>query len=348
MQGKLDLAKEVLRGYESARSPELPHIKISAIANDTVSTLVSFAYQFRSKPRSKPAMGLIVGTGCNATIPLALSKLHLNKRPKQVKILGEDESEEDVKIALNTEWSINGAAQPLRDLGFITSWDSKLDEDGDLKGFQPFEYMTAGRYLGELGRIIIVDYFTNHLQIPESELPSNLRQPHHLLTPFLGNLGPHLAEKEPSLLKQLEGELPSAAGTDAWKWTPRTASMVLKIAKAVQVRAAGLAAAAVIGLLACAGEIDFQHPLAEQPLTNGKAPREESAFDELLIGYTGGCINHFQDYLADCQASLDAIMDAEFEGRGRPRVLLKPCDNGGIIGAGILAGTMQSIAHDDK
>ena len=65
-----------------------------------------------------------------------------------------------------------------------------------------------------------------------------------------------------------------------------------------------------------------------------------------MVGYTGGCIVHFQSYLSDCQAFLDAIIEAEFGEHARPRVVLRACHDGGIIGAGILAGTVESIAHD--
>jgi hexokinase len=346
MEDNLDLGKELLKGYEHSRDPCLPHIKITAIANDAVSTLVSFAYQFRSNPRRKAAMGLIVGTGCNATIPLALSQLHSSKRPKQVKVLDNVEPDPDLKVTVNTEWTIKGAARPLYELDFMTHWDQKLDKEGDRPGFQPFEYMTAGRYLGELGRIIIVDYFTNQLRIPEPTLPPKLRERHGLTTSFLGNLGPHLAPKKPSMLKQLEAELPPSEETDAWQWTPEAASIIFEIAKAVQIRAAGMTAAAIVGLLACAGEIHFSPSHTNQDLPNGHAGYPKSSIEELLIGYTGGCIVHFQDYLQDCQSFLDSIMSSEFGNRERPRVLLTPCHDGGIMGAGILAGTVQSIARD--
>ncbi|KAH6723174.1 hexokinase-7 [Leptodontidium sp. MPI-SDFR-AT-0119] len=357
----LDLGRLLLEGYEKSRGPSLPRIKITAIVNDAVATLVSFAYQFRSNARRKAAMGLIVGTGCNATIPLALSKLHPKKRPAKVKVLdsdGEAEVDQDLKIAVNTEWTIRGAAGPLHDLDFITRWDEKLDAEGEAPGFQPFEYMTAGRYLGELGRIIILDYLTNNLSVPEPTLPPLLTQRHGLSTTFLGNLGPHLATTEPSLLRQLEIEIPPSAKGDAWHWTADVAEMVYDIAKAIQVRAAGMTAAAIIALLACAEEIHFS-PLP-QNLPNGAVTTSISvngtkeALDELMVGYTGGCIVHFQDYLADCQGFLDEIMEAEFGRREHredvhvyvPRVVLMPCHDGGIIGAGILAGTVQSLARD--
>jgi len=345
-----DLGKVLLEGYHKSRHPGLPQIKISAIANDSVATLISFAYQFSNDPYSKAAMGLICGTGCNATIPLALSKLHPSKRPTRVKVLDDSEKDEDLKITVNTEWTIKGAAGPLHELNFITKWDQKLDSEGEAPGFQPFEYMTAGRYLGELGRIIIVDYFTNHLSLPFSSLPPKLQQRLGLSTTFLGNLGPHLEATEGPMLDQLNKELPSATGQGSWKWTEEAAQALYQIANAIQRRAAGLTAAAVIGLLACADEIHFSHSPSSSTnhLSNGtsKSRKLDSEIDELMVGYTGGCIVHFQSYLSDCQAFLDAIMEEEFGAQARPKVVLTACHDGGIIGAGILAGTVESIAHD--
>lgn len=348
----LDLAKQLMTGYENSRAPSLPKIKISAICNDTIATLVSFAYQLQRSPRRKAAMGLIVGTGCNATIPLALSKLHPSKRPKSVKVLDDRVSDLDLKIAVNTEWTIKGAAGPLHELNFITEWDSILDAEGEAPGFQPFEYMTAGRYLGELGRIIIVDYFTTHLHIPRPSLPPRLLLRHGLTTTSLGNIGPHLFPIEPSMVKQLEAELAPSTDPGAWQWTDEAAEIVFAIAKAVQRRAAGMTAAAIIGLLACADEIHL-NPSSSKPTThllNGTAnliPATQ-AVDELMVGYTGGCIVHFQNYLGDCQGFLDAIMQKEFGDSFAPRVVLLPCHDGSILGAGILAGTVQNVAHDGR
>jgi len=345
-----DLAQQLLTGYESSRPADLPGIKIVAICNDSSATLVSFAYQQKSNLRKKAAMGLIVGTGCNATIPLALSKLHPSKRPAQVKVLDDSEAVPDLKITVNTEWTIKGAAAPLHDLQFVTHWDKILDAEGEAPGFQPFEYMTAGRYLGELGRIIALDYFTNHLRIPKTSLPQKLRERHGLTTTFLGNLGPPVSQHQSSILEQLDTELPPNPNPDSWKWTPEAANVLFRIARAVQVRAAGMTAAAIIGLLACADEISFSpNPNPTAMLTNGDAPstaRLKTDVDELMVGYTGGCIVHFQDYLKDCQGFLDAIMRREFGNSLVPRVVLQPCHDGGIIGAGILAGTVQSLGHN--
>lgn len=335
----LDLHTQLQKGYQSAWTTDLPRVKITAIANDTVATLVSFAYQLRTKPGCKAAMGLIVGTGCNATIPLSIDKLHPDKRPKHPTTANGVHSQ--LKVTVNTEWTIKGASAPLHELSLITKWDKILDEDGLAPGFQPFEYLTSGRYLGELGRIIILDYLTNALGVQEDTLPPKLLQRQGLTTTFLGNLGPHLRHINPSLLGQLETELSSGTEPSSWHWTEEAAEAVYRIAKSIQVRAAGLVASAIIALLDCADEIHLPSHTPSNITPNGNVIL--SIINELMVGYTGGCISHFQDYLSDCQRFLDQIMKSEFGDADVPRVVLRECNDGGIIGAGILAGTVSQF-----
>ena len=319
----LDLGSQLLKGYESALVDSLPRIRIAAIANDAVATLVSFIYQVPTAENQKAVMGLICGTGSNATIPLKLSSLHPDKRPAAVSILSEQNGE-DVRIAVNTEWSINGSATPLRKLGLVSRWDIELDEAGEIPGFQPLEYMTAGRYLGELGRLILVDYITSVLRVPEETLPSRIRTRFGLTTTFLSHYRP--AEKR-TLLDKLENEFPLENERTEFQWTEEIANALYRIAKAIELRAAGIIAAAIIGLLSCAEEIPLD--------SEASRSRRSTAPQELVVGYTGGCISHFQDYLQHCQAFLDKILSLE-SGFAPVRVVLSPCHDGGITGAGIL------------
>ncbi|KAL2136736.1 hypothetical protein VTI74DRAFT_1777 [Chaetomium olivicolor] len=312
----LDLAGHLTAGYDKHRTRAMPPIRVAAITNDAVATLVSFVYQFPAKSHQKAAMGLIVGTGCNATIPLKLSSLHPSKRPGSISVLpGQNGS--DVKIAVNTEWSIRGTAPPLRKLGLISRWDTELDQAGEMPGFQPLEYMTAGRYLGELARLIFVDYCAAVLRIPTDVLPGRLHQRFGLTTTFISHLYPS-SPKGP-MLPRLEAEFPP--GQPSFRWTPELANVLYRISKAIEVRAAGIVAASIVGLLRCAEAF----------------PETSSDKDtELVVGYTGGCIQHFQDYLADTQRFIGQILELEFGGLVPVRVLLTPCHDGGITGAGIL------------
>jgi len=321
----LDLGEHLLKGYNSHWTPDLPRIKIAAISNDSVATLVSHIYQFPARPDQKAVMGLIVGTGCNATIPVKLSSLCETKRPEHVSVLPGQE-QDDVRIAVNTEWSINGSAPPLRDLGLITPWDTELDEAGEVPGFQPLEYMTAGRYLGELARLVFRDYLTTVLLHDEATLPGRLRQKFGLTTTFISHF--HPGSKRGPMLDQLWQEFGSGDGAD-FKWTEEHADALHRIAKAIEVRAAGIIAASTLALLVCAEEL----PPWGAPTSNHG---ERATVRELVVGWTGGCIQHFQTYLQDCQTFLDQVLGLEHEGQPPVRVTFSPCHDGGIKGAGIL------------
>ena len=323
----LDLRGHLLQGYEKHRTPDLPPIDVAAIANDAVSTLVSFMFQFRAKPHQKAAMGLIVGTGTNATIPMKLSSLHQSKWPKAISVL-ENQHLEDVKIAVNTEWSINSTAPPLKRAGLISRWDAELSAATELPDFQPLEYMTAGRYLGELARLIFVDYLTTVRGLSPASFPSGLTDKFGLSTTFISFFYPGSGKGE--LLTQLEAQFPSKIEGSSFQWTDELADVLFQISRAIEVRAAGIIAAAVVGLLACAEEIPPHQPLQNGASTNGASKRE------LVVGYTGGCIQFFQNYLVDCQNFLDSITELEFDGQSPIRVVLSPCHDGGITGAGVL------------
>ncbi|KAF3767453.1 hypothetical protein M406DRAFT_69597 [Cryphonectria parasitica EP155] len=343
---KLDLGSHLLAGYEQHRQ-DLPRITIAAIANDAIATLVSFIYQFQASPNQKAAMGLICGTGSNATVPLRLSSLHPSKRPETVSVLP-GQAGEDVRLAVNTEWGINGTAPPLRKFGLISRWDTELDMAGEAPGFQPLEYMTSGRYLGELGRLIFVDYLTSVLGFEAGGLPSKLKTRFGLSTTFLSHFGPR---GEGTLREQLDREVPMEKDKENMqspsRWTDEIASALYQIAVAIEARAAGIVAASTVGLLMCAGELPSPSLSTSTNTITSPPPPAMNAENatELVVGYTGGCITGFQDYLKDCQAFLDKVVALEYGRDTERRVLLSPCHDGGIIGAGILVPASLHNIH---
>lgn len=329
----LNLGLQLLKGYERNRTPDLPKIEIAAISNDAVSTLVSFIHQYPAQPHQKAVMGLIVGTGCNATISLKHSTLGTKKRRGSVSVTP-DHGTSDLRIAVNTEWSINGSAPPLRKYGLITRWDEELDRAGEVPGFQPLEYMTAGRYLGELARLMFLDYMAvagEHYLL--DRLPDRIRQRFGLTTTFISHFYPDSPKGD--MVSQLKREFPLLSkddDSDMVEWTPKLADALYQIAQAIEVRAAGIVAASTIALLKCAGDI--------APPVSAAVANNEEAVTELAVGYTGGCIQYFQNYLADTQRFIDEILDLDFQEAGKEgtaiRVVLSPCHDGGITGAGIL------------
>ncbi|KAF4126799.1 Hexokinase [Geosmithia morbida] len=388
VSANLDLGSRLLAGYDVARRARqsstptataaarpLPPLRVAAIANDSVSTLVSFIVRYDDESgcesetavsaaadveeeekkyhgrrgrlsrrrRRRACMGLILGTGCNATIPLPMSRLHPSKRPPSVSVLPGSAVSSDVRVTVNTEWSINGTAPPLRAMGLVSRWDRELDSANEAPGFQPLEYMTAGRYLGELGRIMLVDYLTSVMGVDPAALPPGLLRRHSMTTTFLSHFRP-LRRPAAHLLASLEAEFPAATaaaaaavgpGLFAFAWTEDMAVALYHIAKAIEVRAAGIVAAATVALLILGGEL------------SPDASDAPDVFDDLGVGYTGGCIVHFQDYLVDCQAFIDGLVARRLGPDPAQRVVLSPCHDGGITGAGILvaAASESEDAH---
>lgn len=289
----LDLRQSILQGYErhtrrSSSSEDgeqsraakrqrhfvLPQLKIVALTNDAVATLLSLSYSIKSYPNSRVAMGIVLDEGCNATIPMTLSDLHPSKG--RTILLQEPAA---AQTLVSTEWTLYSASSPLREHGVLTTWDSQLDAGSARPGFQPLEYMTGGRYIGELIRIICLDYFVNVLGIAESHLPAPLVQPYalrtetiisivsaHLSLPSLVNILNHHGDNDSNknhhyLSNSGAGDLqflPPPPHPSQWSWTAETANALREIAQTVQTRSAALVAAATVGLLASNHEVSLR------------------------------------------------------------------------------------------
>ena len=353
----LNLGKMLLAGYERhAATPmtfdgesnvssalsktfRLPRLRIAAITNDTVATIASKAYTVKSRPNSRVVMGLIVGTGTNATIPMKLKDISPSK-VSQISLPPSTDPEE-AQVIVNTEWAINGSAAPLRELGLLSKWDLILDKASEAPGFQPFEYMTAGRYLGELVRLIVLDLLTSKLGIEQEKLPVGLRRRNDLTTTFLATSVARAGTIQ-YLVKELQTHLPSPEQSD-WSWTDQTAEILRVVARTLQIRSAGLVAAATIGLLGCTGEVRLRPGVAENLDINGLHSEQatlDQGVEELVVASTGGVMTHYPAYQETCQNFIEAILQHEGGRAAQQRVVLRQALDGGIIGAGVLAGTV--------
>jgi hexokinase len=117
---------------------------MTALLNDTEALLLSHAY---ANPTTR--ISLVCGTGLNAAVQLPLSAVspeRLGKRPKD----WIDAAEE---VVVNTELSMFGEG-----VFPICSADRELDRDSMYPGFQPLEQLISGRYLGEICRLIMVEW----------------------------------------------------------------------------------------------------------------------------------------------------------------------------------------------
>lgn len=355
MTSDLNLGKMLLSGYErhivepttngenghheasephpsnkKRRLSRLPRIRIAAITNDTVATFASLAYAVKAAPNSRVAMGLIVGTGTNATVPMKLDDLHPAKRND----LANPDAVETVVI--NTEWTIRGTDKPLIDLNIKTSWDLELDRNSEVPGFQPFEYMTAGRYMGEIVRLIFVELVSKepgNVQVPPSLTTKNA-----LPTRFLSEVVARADNTD--LAAQLDQKFAPISSPTPF-WTPVRIKLIRDIAYAVQQRSSALIAAACVGLLDCVHDIRIDRAGSEQ---NGNGTHEDSEIEELVIAYAGGTISQYPEWLSTCQKWIDTLVRKGSSSNVSKQVVLKEALDGGIIGAGVLAGMTDDIA----
>lgn len=379
----LNLAPLLLAGYArhtrrqspSQTSPRskrrrlapLPRLKIAAITNDTVATLASLAYSVKSLPNSRVAAGIIVGTGCNATILMKLTDLAESKAKGIIA-----RHPKATETVVNTEITISGACGPLEPV--TTKWDRQLDAACARPGFQPLEYMTGGRYVGELVRTIFFDYMTSTHDppIPSSSLPATIVHSYSFSTTFVSTVVAR-ARSDSELAGELKRRIPPPESSN-WAWSPQSAGALRRIANLVQIRSAGLIAAATIGLLATVGEIALSDPstpsslepedeveaevngesaspttkaihakLARRQSRNGLSPAPgvtawHSGPEELVIAYTGGIIQHYPNFKEQCQRFIDRLVMRAGPQDGGKSVFLREARDGGIIGAGVLAG----------
>jgi len=355
---KQDTSDEALSRAKRRRLGPLPRLRIAAITNDTIATLCSLAYSVKSLPNSRVAAGLIVGTGVNATIPLRFDALgvHKSERIRRKVPMAQE-------TVVNTEMTIAGASGPLK--AVTTKWDEQLDKATARPGFQPLEYMTGGRYIGELIRLIFFDYMTNAHQppVPPTSLPAMVVHNYSLTTTFISAVVAR-ARTDAELARELKHRMPAPESSN-WSWSAHTAGALRKIAHSVQVRSAGLIAAATAGLLAAVGEIGLNQPanlsglpigrtvdisngnLADQipemqPSDTNNGRSWSSGPEELVIAYTGGIIQHYPNFKEHCQRFIDKLMMRQGPQSGGKSVYLRESRDGGIIGAGVLAG-MESI-----
>jgi hexokinase len=133
-----------------------------AIVNDTVGSLVAYAYKDQNTIAS-----MIIGTGTNAACICETSEFKKQTFPPDF----------PQYMIINSEISLMGSDfLPKR-----TKYDIILDSQSSIPGFQPFEKMVSGRYMGELVRLAIVDYVKN-CNLFDGKLPGKMEIPYNFTT----------------------------------------------------------------------------------------------------------------------------------------------------------------------
>ncbi|KAI9888611.1 MAG: hypothetical protein M1814_006592 [Vezdaea aestivalis] len=335
IDSKKDLGSLLMAGYEKhlgrdasieARTYRLPKIRIVAIANDAIATLASLSYQVRAEPVGRVSAGIILATGSNAALPIRVSSLSLSKQARIQATIPNVTAQSEILV--NTEWTLPGIGPPLVELGLFTTWDSFISQHAERPGFQPLEYMTSGRWLGEQLRLIFLDAMTKILGTTSEDLPPLLRTRQSISTKYLATniLGDFDKDELAISLKEVFPP-PQSSG---WRWDGHKIKVLRHIATLIVNRSALLIANAVVALLICNENISV--PGFTDLMSTLETERV------LVIAYTGRVISSCPGYLEKCQSYIDQIVSNMVQPIQRPSVVLREAVDGGIIGAGVIAG----------
>jgi len=145
------------------------NVNVVAILNDTTGTLVAGSHDYPNC-----VIGLILGTGTNAA--------YIEDASKVLRWGDNDGEKHEGRVLMDPE---SGAFGDNGCIDFIkTEWDKKLDENSLLPGSFTFEKYFAGKYLGELTRLV----FETIMSQIEENIPQNLTEKDSISTSDVSNI----------------------------------------------------------------------------------------------------------------------------------------------------------------
>lgn len=150
-------------------------VTVTALANDTVGTLLSRSYSNNiEKTNARTVIGTIFSTGTNGAyfeLIQNIHKIHSSSIPKNT-----------TGMVINTEWgSFDNSLEVLPK----THWDALVDQETPNKGYHMFEKRISAMFLGELLRVILFDLFERGLVFQDLYKARQNTLPHALTEPFL-------------------------------------------------------------------------------------------------------------------------------------------------------------------
>ncbi|KAI9489661.1 hypothetical protein BDB00DRAFT_770195 [Zychaea mexicana] len=219
-----DLATFFLEAFQRKNIP----VVVTAIVNDTIGALVAHAY---SNPQAR--VGFIYGTGVNAAYPEKVSRI--------IKLNVAEWQDTATEMLVNTEIDIFGNESYLP----LTRFDRALDASHAQPGFQPYEKMMSGAYLGELVRLVAVD-LVNDRELFDGHVPYLLAQPWSFLTAHMSEIEGYSSDDHQLVVSRVTELLQFA---DNYTPTEADIDVFLDICVMVSTRAAGLAAAALVAII---------------------------------------------------------------------------------------------------
>lgn len=284
------------------------NVRVAALANDTVGTLLSRAYSNNaSESNANTIVGAIFGTGTNGAYFETFDKI-----PKL------DSSEFDNKkgMVINTEW---GSFDNTLTILPNTRYDEIIDSQTANPGYHLFEKRISGMFLGELLRVTLIELFKQDHIFVDLYKSRNGSLPHRLAEPWLidGEILSYIQIDDSTDLKMSELILQNHLRLPT---TKDEREVIQALTKAISHRAAYLSAI----------------PLAA--ITKRVAPQYENDDKDFEFGLDGSVIEFYPGFR---ESVLEAIRIIDPLNGSSKKIHLKIAKDGSGVGAALCASTAK-------
>lgn len=288
-------------------------VKVAALVNDTVGTLMARSYTSSGKHRS--ILGAIFGTGTNGA--------YIEKIDNIKKSIEGEYDDSTGEMVINTEW---GSFDNQGNVLPSTPWDKQLDKESVNPGFQMFEKCVSGMFLGEIVRLATLDmmqspnstlfkdtnsstndWATTTNVAPQSGLLKQWGLDSAIMSVAAADNTPELSTLRQELENTLHIYTPSLEDAQAFK----------SVAAAVGRRAARLSAVAIGAIVIQSGKL--------------KDPNEET----IDIGVDGSLVEHYPFFRDMIHEALAAVK--EIGPQGAEKIRIGVAKDGSGVGAALIA-----------
>lgn len=246
-------------------------------------------------------IGAIFGTGCNAAYMEDCGSI-----PKAQGL------SDETPMAINCEY---GAFDNAHRVLPRTPYDETVDKESPRPGEQTFEKLSAGLYLGEIFRLVLIDLHEKGLIFKGQDI-SKLSKPYGIDTAFLSAV----EDDESPKLSDTKGQFKEMLGIEV---TDAELEFLRRLAELVAVRGARLCACGVAAIC------------RKKNITNGH------------IAADGSVANKHPKFKRRWGQALSEILDWE-PNRDHDPIILTSAEDGSGVGAAVIAAmTMERVEKGD-
>lgn len=316
-----DVSAQFRKHIEDRKLP----VELVCLVNDTVGAMIASAY---NDPET--IIGAIFGTGCNAAYmqslirdPPSIPKLEL--RDEEWEALDEHGGGKEVKMSINCEY---GAFDNEHRVLPKTKFDETVDRESPRPGQQTFEKLSAGLYLGEIFRLVLINLVDEKLFFKDQDV-SELRKAYVIDTGFLSQIE--------------DDETPKFKKTrDLFKDTLKLElsdpeiELCRRLAELIAVRGARLCACGIAAI--CLNEgITSGHVAADGSVAN-KHPKFKRRWAKAL--------GEILDWEEEKQETVTGGEEGKGKGGNSGPIQLTSAEDGSGVGVAVIAAMTVERAHE--